>query len=210
MSEVTQVATILDSVADRFSKSFDVAYEASTLWEAIEWWRSKVFERFTAAGFEGRTTNVTAYWTEGGHADRPIAKQLREFGEAEHLEARSLRCTMRNAKFPDDTIEISLRADFVYTPGISVEIEGDVKQQVYGLHAELLLEKQAEEARVAQAAEDKAKREAEAKAASAPTPPASSPEGEPKSGWGRFAKVVAVLAGLAGILTFLLKVTGVF
>jgi hypothetical protein len=215
VSGLTQVPTILWDVTDRFSKSLELRYPPEDLWWAIEWWRATVASRFIAAGGEGRTSQITAWWEEGGYSDRKTAEELREFAKKEHLTPNYMNCTMRNATYLEATVEVEFWARFYRDGEFSLKIEGDIKQQVFGLHAELLLDKEAEEARIAQAASDAAKRDEEARVAAETAPaaaaaPTAAALPASKSAGNRFAAVVAVGAGIAAILTFIAKATGVF
>jgi len=195
------VRPTLEGVTDRFSKSLELKYPPEDLWWAVEWWRSTIGDRFIAAGGEGRTTKITAFWEGGGYASRLSADELKEFAEAEHLKPNHMHCELRNASSLDHTLDVDLSARF-WVPGeLSITVNGGVKQQVFGLHAELVLEKEAEEARMAKDAERKALEAEAKKAALAEREKPVASDGKPPTrfAWGWIATIVgAVIAG--GIL----------
>lgn len=195
-------------MTDRFSKSFELRYPPQDLWKAIEWWRATVASRFIAAGGEGRTSQITLWWDEGGYSDRKTAEELRAFAETEHLTPSYMHCTMRNAKSFEATVEVEIWARFYRDGEITLRIDGDIKQQVFGLHAELLLDKEAEESRLKEAADRKAKEEADAKAAATPSRAVTTQGHRPwyKSTWFWGTSVVGAIAAIVGILNFVLNV----
>lgn len=199
-------------MTDRFSKTLELRYPTEDLWSAIEWWRATVASRFTAAGGEGRTSQITMWWEEGGYSDRKTAEELREFAKNEHLTPRYMHCTMRNAKFLDATVEVEFWARFYSDGEFAMEVDGSIKQQVFGLHAELLLDKDAEEARLMQVEEEKTKREAKAepviRASGAPSQPAPVKKPWYRSTWFWGTSVLGAIGVFIGILNFVLNVAG--
>lgn len=120
---------------DSFGAKVQVPYSRDALWIGFEVWRSVIGERFKAAGSQGKQTQITMYWDDGGHSTRRLATELRDFARQEHLNPSMMESTIYNADILKSTLEATVTATFWGQPKIEMSIHGHVRQDVVGLEA---------------------------------------------------------------------------
>jgi hypothetical protein len=129
-------------VRDSFGAKVKVPYSRDALWIGFEVWRSVIGQRFKAAGGQGKQTQITMYWDEGGYSTRRLATELRDFARQEHLNPSMMESTVYNADVLESTLEVAVTATFWGQPAIEMSIHGHVRQDVVGL--EVLLRQEVE------------------------------------------------------------------
>lgn len=120
-------------MSDSFGGKVVVPYALDAIWIGFEAWRSIIGERFKANGGQGKQTRITMYWDEGGHSERRLSTELRDFARLEHLKPSVMESTVYNGNPVDATMWVHVRATFWGRPEIELRIRGNVRQDVVGL-----------------------------------------------------------------------------